>query len=205
MKQIFCCFDSVDMPNDLSYHPTENHFRLSITNNGVITWYPSISFQTTCLIDLTYFPFDEQNCCITITNWAYRMHQQNFILTFNYVYMGNYENNSEWEFIDSKVTKRIQNPEDGIYPVELVDVCMRIRRKAGYYIWNIMLPCTVLLLLSSFTYLLPPESGEKISLGISITLALSVFLLLVSDIVPRASHVTPLFGMLYGYFYKFVY
>jgi len=41
-------------------------------------------------------------------------------------------------------------------------------------------------------YWLPPEAGEKVSLGVTVLLAFSVFQLVISDSTPENSDVTPL-------------
>jgi len=43
-------------------------------------------------------------------------------------------------------------------------------------------------------FLLPADSGEKVSLGVSILVAISVFLLLVAGNVPDTSESVPLLG-----------
>jgi len=43
-------------------------------------------------------------------------------------------------------------------------------------------------------FLLPADSGEKVSLGVSILVAISVFLLLVAGNVPDTSDAVPLLG-----------
>ena len=69
-----------------------------------------------------------------------------------------------------------------------------MRRKPLYYVMNIMLPCLMLSLLDLLVFCLPPESGEKVSLGITVLLSFSVFLLVIADNVPQTSETAPLLG-----------
>ncbi len=57
-----------------------------------------------------------------------------------------------------------------------------------------MLPCLMLSLLDLLVFCLPPESGEKVSLGITVLLSFSVFLLVIADNVPQTSETAPLLG-----------
>ena len=50
-----------------------------------------------------------------------------------------------------------------------------------------------LALVAMLTFFLPPESGEKISLGISVLLSLTLFLLMVAETMPPTSAV-PVIG-----------
>ncbi len=73
-----------------------------------------------------------------------------------------------------------------------------MRRKPLYYVMNIMLPCLMLSLLDLLVFCLPPESGEKVSLGITVLLSFSVFLLVIADNVPQTSETAPLLGEGWG-------
>ena len=67
-----------------------------------------------------------------------------------------------------------------------------LRRRPLFYIVNIILPSIMLHVLATFTYLVPPDAGERISLGLTTFLAYSVFTLIVADKVPDSSTSTPL-------------
>ncbi len=67
-----------------------------------------------------------------------------------------------------------------------------MERKSLYSVVNILLPVVLMSLIDLLVFILPPESGEKISLGITVLLAYSVFMLVISETLPRNSDSTPI-------------
>ena len=78
----------------------------------------------------------------------------------------------------------------------VVEIYFRIalKRKPFYYVLNIIIPAAVLAILSTLTYILPIESGEKLSMGISLLLAFTMFMLILSDNAPQTSDNSPILG-----------
>ena len=64
-------------------------------------------------------------------------------------------------------------------------------RKTLYYQYNLILPIVLLLLVSLGTLWIPPESGERLSLTITVLLAYSVFLIVIMDSTPINSKSMP--------------
>lgn len=106
----------------------------------------------------------------------------------------NYSPNVEWDIINVTAVKRnkyyVCCPEP--YPYLLFNVT--IRRKTLFYTINLIMPIVAISTVTVLVFYLPSNSGEKITLSISILLALTVFFLLLSDISPPTSIVIPLLG-----------
>ena len=82
-----------------------------------------------------------------------------------------------------------------IYIDRLFTVLMcRIRRKTLYYMYNIVFPCMMMSTLTVLVFCMPPDSGEKIALGVTVILAFSVFMLAIAEKMPETSESIPLIG-----------
>jgi hypothetical protein len=44
---------------------------MKIKNDGEITWTPSGIYKTHCETDVTFYPFDTQECDVIVTSWGY--------------------------------------------------------------------------------------------------------------------------------------
>ena len=60
------------------------------------------------------------------------------------------------------------------------------------------MPCLLITGIGMLVFLMPPESGEKMSMGITVLLSLCVFLLMVADRMPATSETIPLIGRFGG-------
>lgn len=69
-----------------------------------------------------------------------------------------------------------------------------LRRKTLFYTVNLIIPCVGLSFLSVLVFYLPSDSGEKVSLCISVLVSLTVFFLLLAEIIPPTSLTVPLLG-----------
>lgn len=74
----------------------------------------------------------------------------------------------------------------------IIKFSIHIRRKTLFYTVILIIPTVLMAFLSMMVFYLPADASEKITLAISILLALVVFLLLVSKILPPTSSTIPL-------------
>ena len=106
----------------------------------------------------------------------------------------NYIDNGEWELLESRVERRVKRYTCCPEPFPDVIFYLHLRRRTTYYTFNIIVPCVILSILTLGSFFLPPVCGEKVTLGLTVLLAFSVFMLLIAESMPTTSEFVPLIG-----------
>lgn len=70
-----------------------------------------------------------------------------------------------------------------------------LKRRAGYYFFNLLIPSGLIGFLAILGFTSPPESGEKLPLGATMLFSLIAFLNMISESMPANSDAVPLLGM----------
>ncbi|XP_064619930.1 neuronal acetylcholine receptor subunit alpha-10-like isoform X2 [Lineus longissimus] len=166
-----------------------------VDNNGTVFWPPPAKFRSSCKIDITYFPFDDQLCKMKFGSWTYDGFQVDVTNRSAKVDLSNYVYSGEWELLEISVVRNEVKYACCDEPYPDVTFTIIIRRRTLYYLFNIIFPCLWLTVLSLLGFWLPPDSGEKITLGITVLLAFSVFMLLIAESMPATSEFVPLIGI----------
>ncbi|KAF8563748.1 hypothetical protein P879_11553 [Paragonimus westermani] len=126
--------------------------------------------------------------------------------------LSSYWDSSDWIFIAVSLHRvyrpttglHVWRPKRGTWSKSMtpngtgqIDLVLRlyVRRQSFFYIWNIVIPCLLLTLLSSVVFWTPVKSGEKITLGLSVFLAFSMFMVLIAEEVPPSAERIPLIGI----------
>lgn len=73
---------------------------------------------------------------------------------------------------------------------------IHIRRKTLYYAFNLIIPCCIISSMTLLGFTLPPDSGEKLTLGVTILLSLTVFMLQLTEALPPTSDAVSIIGNL---------
>nr|WOX02240.1 nicotinic acetylcholine receptor beta 1 subunit transcript variant X1 [Megalurothrips usitatus] len=163
--------------------------------NGEVLWVPPAIYQSSCTIDVTYFPFDQQTCIMKFGSWTFNGDQVSLALynNKNFVDLSDYWKSGTWDIIEVPAYLNVYTDDQKRHPTETdITFYIIIRRKTLFYTVNLILPTVLISFLCVLVFYLPAEAGEKVTLGISILLSLVVFLLLVSKILPPTSLVLPL-------------
>ncbi|KAJ8032464.1 Neuronal acetylcholine receptor subunit alpha-9 [Holothuria leucospilota] len=166
-----------------------------LTADGEINLGTPLIQSTHCPIRIKYFPFDTQVCQLRIN--TRNIPVEKLSLNVGASVLGADVSSSEWEAIELNATSEtfqdsgiVANRQYVTYP--RLRFCLFLRRYSSYYVSLLIIPSIVLNVMASMTFLSPPDSGERISLSVSMILGLSVFQLLVADILPVTREDTPI-------------
>ncbi|XP_075537182.1 neuronal acetylcholine receptor subunit alpha-10-like [Dermacentor variabilis] len=170
--------------------------RAMIDPQGRVFWPPPTKFRSTCPVDVTYFPFDDQMCTMKFGSWIYDGLQVDIQNRTSEVDLVNYMPNGEWELLEARMVRNVvYYPCCPDQPFPDITVVLVIRRKTLYYMYNVVMPCIMMSVLTLLVFCLPPDSGEKIALGVTVLLAFSVFMLAIAEKMPETSESIPLLGI----------
>ncbi|KAI0213556.1 Acetylcholine receptor subunit beta-like 1 [Lamellibrachia satsuma] len=182
-------FNNADGRYEVSYKPS-----VVISHTGSVLWIPPAIYKSSCRIDVKYFPFDEQECEMKFGSWTFNGDQVGlrYYEDKDRVDLSDYVNSGTWDIITCP--GKLENSTDRVdgHIKKKMTFTLQIRRKTLFYTVNLIIPCVLISFLSVSVFYLPADAGEKMTMCISILLALVVFLLLVSKILPPTSISIPL-------------
>lgn len=156
-----------------------------IKSSGEVRWDPPGLYDVHCEMDVTYFPFDYQTCYLQVTSWVYDTSKVNLTKATDYVNTEDYNENGEWVLYSNSVTETTRTEEGETFST--VNFVLTLKRRSGYYLSQIIFPVLVISFLTNITFLLPTDSGEKISFILTVLLSLAVLLTLIGDSMPTTS------------------
>ncbi|CAK6442361.1 unnamed protein product [Pipistrellus nathusii] len=161
---------------------------------GEVTWIPPAIFKSSCRIDVTFFPFDYQNCSMKFGSWTYDKAKIDLVLVGSAMNLRDYWESGEWAVVRAPGYRHEvkYNCCDEIYPD--ITYSLYIRRLPLFYTINLIIPCLLISFLTVLVFYLPSDCGEKVTLCISVLLSLTVFLLVITETIPSTSLVIPLIG-----------
>ncbi|XP_061489967.1 neuronal acetylcholine receptor subunit beta-3 isoform X1 [Rhineura floridana] len=190
--------ESLWLPDIVLFENADGRFEGSLMTkavvkyNGIVVWTSPASYKSSCMMDVTFFPFDRQNCSMKFGSWTYDGSMVDLILVDEDVDRTDFFDNGEWEILNAKGMKG--NRKDGLYAYPFITYSFVLRRLPLFYTLFLIIPCLGLSFLTVLVFYLPSDEGEKLSLSTSVLVSLTVFLLVIEEIIPSSSKVIPLIG-----------
>ncbi|XP_069825477.1 neuronal acetylcholine receptor subunit alpha-10-like isoform X3 [Dendropsophus ebraccatus] len=189
-------------PDIVLYNNADDQFTGSMETNvvirydGQIMWDSPAITKSSCKVDVSFFPFDGQQCRLTFGSWTYNGNQIDILNHLDTGDLTDFVENVEWEVLGMPAKKNVITYGCCSEPYPDVTYTLILKRRASFYIFNLLLPCVMISFLAPLGFYLPADSGEKVSLGVTVLLALTVFQLLVAESMPPSENV-PLIGKYY--------
>ena len=154
--------------------------QVAVTSEGFVRLESPLIHLTMCPVSLTQFPYDSQECILML------------IPRGPFVFIPSEAENIEtvspqWRVtgISHQVFSEIDtwtNTEQSILIVSIV-----LERLPNFYLRNIMCPLVLMNALAMSTFFIPLKSGERISACLALVLGVTVFQIVIADIMPKTS------------------
>ncbi|CAJ0596268.1 unnamed protein product [Cylicocyclus nassatus] len=221
---LYVPYEMIWVPDIVLYNNADSNYNITISTkatlhfSGQVTWEPPAIFKSMCPIDVRWFPFDSQQCYMKFGSWTYsekllrlelldenvRYEEEvnergvvdNITIAEDGIDLSDYYPSVEWDIMSRVGIRRSKNYPSCCKESAYNDITyyLSLRRKPLFYTVNLVFPCVGISFLTIAVFYLPSYSGEKVSLCISILVALTVFFLLLIDLIPATSVTLPLIG-----------
>ncbi|RLU21576.1 hypothetical protein DMN91_005949 [Ooceraea biroi] len=155
-----CIFNTGDMVQD-------QYDMLSMTecvlfNTGTVSCVPAMRFISKCDTDLTYWPYNTQQCNISLGSWAHTGEEVDFQLVGNGVNMEDYVHNLEWDFKFIGSIKHVRRLKNDTYPK--IDLMFWMGRHYDVFHMSDIVPITLMLLTMTVLWL-DVKSFERLAIA----------------------------------------
>ncbi|XP_055329446.1 neuronal acetylcholine receptor subunit alpha-10-like isoform X2 [Paramacrobiotus metropolitanus] len=197
--------DQIWKPDILLYNNADSeYYHKMINTNGIIqydgnvTWLASSIIRSTCAIDVRYFPFDYQSCSLKFASWTFDGYKVDLVVITEAGDVSNYVPSGEWDLVNISAKRTVVYYSCCAEPYPDITVHILLRRRPLYYVFNYLMPCGCATLFAFLGFYTPGECGEKVTLGITTLLSLTLFLLMVMEVMPPTATSLPLIATFYG-------
>ncbi|VDO81985.1 unnamed protein product [Heligmosomoides polygyrus] len=179
--------------NDAVKLQSNNDIRVNHT--GHVRYYIPFSSESLCKLDVKFFPFDTQQCTLLFGSWAHSNDSIKYSLYSPKLSLIDFYDNQEWELDTIRSTVK----SDGFLydyldpPLfwEMIIIDLVVERQSFYYVFNLVIPSTIITLVAVIGFHTPSTSGRmrdaKFRLGIMTLMSMSVILLAIVEDMPKFS------------------
>ncbi|CAD5234849.1 unnamed protein product [Bursaphelenchus xylophilus] len=222
IKKVHIPSDQIWIPDILLYNNADGEPHISVTSDaivyytGLVVWKPPSIYKSFCPIDIEYFPYDQQHCEMKFGGWSYHGFLMDVIQLTEHpedirnqldrkgkhsqfleqgMDLSSYYPSNEWDLLEVSSARHEELYPGCCGPDYYIDITFHItiRRKTLFYTVNLVLPCAMIAFLTIFVFYIPAIE-HKITHSISVLVTLTVFYLVLIELIPPTSLVIPLIG-----------
>ena len=105
--------------------------------------------------------------------------------------------NGEWTVLSFSAKTKEHHYDCCHEPISQVVFTLKLKRRPMYFFLYLIFPVIAIVLLSMLIFKIPAQSGERIGFGVTVLLTMGVYLMVISQDLPRKADKAPLVGVLY--------
>ncbi|XP_035695702.1 neuronal acetylcholine receptor subunit alpha-10-like [Branchiostoma floridae] len=171
---------------------------VTVTSAGRVSYLHPAIYTSACQVDITRFPFDKQECILEFGSWIYSSSKVNISLVNPSAGLSIFTQNVEWILNKAPMERKVAFYPCCTEPFVTIFLTMQLERRPFFYMFNMVAPCIILMILNVFGFCIPPDTGKRLAFFVTILLALVVFQKVLSDSLPKTSITTPQLGQFFA-------
>ena len=158
-----------------------------ISHDGFVATFLDREVETMCNLNLEKYPYDTQNCPLNIYNshMLPGVELQVVSYFFSQSWSESMSYSCEW-YLETQKTETVS-----LNGIKIPCVSLKVRRKTTFYTVCLLLPMVLTSFINTLAFLVPLQSGEKVSFLVSIFVSTSVFVSFFKDVMPRGLDSVP--------------
>ncbi|XP_066926734.1 neuronal acetylcholine receptor subunit alpha-2-like isoform X2 [Clytia hemisphaerica] len=172
--------------------------KVIIHYDGRMKWHSAAVLTGKCPMNVRYFPMDRQECHFTFLSWSYDSTLLDLQSPSVRLDMGSYSINGEWSILGATVTKEYQKFKCCENPYAVINIHLHLQRKALFHAIHLLIPMILVALLTLFAFFVPGRSGERVSFAVTMLLAMTLFMLLLMNMIPASSNPLSRLGVFFN-------
>ncbi|KAM6987827.1 LOW QUALITY PROTEIN: neuronal acetylcholine receptor subunit alpha-10-like [Tautogolabrus adspersus] len=132
-------------PDIVLYNNADDHFtgpmdtNVVIRHDGQIMWDSPAITKSSCKVDVSFFPFDAQQCKFTYGSWTYNGNQLDILNAMESADLADLVDNVEWEVLGMPAKKNVIQYGCCADPYPDVTYTLKLKRRASFYIFNLLI------------------------------------------------------------------
>ncbi|XP_046568076.1 neuronal acetylcholine receptor subunit beta-3-like [Haliotis rubra] len=175
---------NIDSVTNLKYLKDKTDTVL-VQQDGTVAYTYLGRFDTGCKVNIQRFPFDHQTCTFNLQILYAQVTKEYLEVVSTNVVLDAYRENGGFNLLSASMV--LQKFTTLGFTQPWIEVTFVLKRRTTFYILNNILPVVFLSFLNTFVFCLPEESGEKMSLCVSILLSYAMYLTLINSYLPANS------------------
>ncbi|XP_075239731.1 neuronal acetylcholine receptor subunit alpha-2-like isoform X2 [Convolutriloba macropyga] len=161
----------------------------AILFDGMMMVLKPFKAEIVCIMDVWYFPFDQQKCSFDVGSWAHLASEIDIV--------PKEPSPTDLSFFQPSATFKVTNfsafynryadptLETDDNEFSCLVFTLEFSRQPTYFVMNVIMPSVLINCLCVLNFGVPHETGEKVGYGITVFLAQSVNLMVVSEMMPQ--------------------